>query len=229
MTKKQVIEKLQGKIGYVFKNYSLLKLALTHRSAGKNHNERVEFLGDSILSFIVAEELYTRYPDSNEGDMSRLRSTLVCGKTLAEMGREFGLGECIFLGQGEMKTGGSRRESILEDTMESLIGAIYLDSSMGVVKPLVLKWYKDRFDKFKPGQNQKDPKTLLQEFLQGRKKPLPVYEVIKITGEAHDQKFYIECSVSGNTHTVRGEGHSRRVAEQQAAQGMLALLHKKVR
>lgn len=228
MKNKIAIQNLQKKIGYTFKDESLLKLALTHRSANKNHNERIEFLGDSILSFIIAEELYTRYPRSTEGDMSRLRATLVRGKTLAEMGREFGVGDCIFLGPGEMKSGGARRESILEDVMESMIGAIYLDSDTATVKALVLDWYQARLERFKPGQNQKDAKTQLQEFLQGRKKKLPVYSVINVTGEAHDQKFFVECVVQDMKKTFKGEGASRRVAEQQAAQRALnALKHKK--
>lgn len=229
MSKKMAIEKLQREIGYSFKDETLLKLALTHRSADKKHNERIEFLGDSILSFIIAEELYTRYPRCSEGDMSRLRATLVRGKTLAEMGREFGVGDCIFLGPGEMKSGGSRRDSILEDVMESMIGAIYLDSDMLSVKALVLKWYQSRLEKFKPGQNQKDPKTQLQEFLQGRKKSLPTYSVSNITGEAHDQKFFVECAVQGINKPFKGEGVSRRAAEQQAAQRALNALKNRKR
>lgn len=227
MVNKTEIAQLQRKIGHDFKDESLLKLALTHRSAGKKHNERIEFLGDSILSFIIAEELYSRYPGASEGDMSRLRATLVRGKTLAEMGREFGVGNCIFLGPGEMKSGGARRDSILEDVMESIIGAIYLDTDMDTVKALVLHWYQSRLEKFKPGQSQKDPKTQLQEFLQGRKKALPVYTVVEITGEAHDQKFYVECVVQGIKMPFNGEGFSRRAAEQQAAQEALDTLKKK--
>lgn len=223
------IQDLQKKIGYTFKDESLLKLALTHRSADKKHNERIEFLGDSILSFIIAEELYTRYPRSTEGDMSRLRATLVRGKTLAEMGREFGVGDCIFLGPGEMKSGGARRESILEDVMESMIGAIYLDSDISTLKMLVLEWYQPRLEKFKPGQSQKDAKTQLQELLQGRKKKLPVYNVTNITGEAHDQKFFIECVVQDMKTSFKGEGVSRRAAEQKAAQSALNALKSKKR
>lgn len=227
--KKIAIQNLQRKIGYTFKDETLLKLALTHRSADKKHNERIEFLGDSILSFIIAEELYTRYPRSSEGDMSRLRATLVRGKTLAEMGREFGVGECIFLGPGEMKSGGARRDSILEDVMESMIGAIYLDSDMDQVKALVLAWYQSRLERFKPGQSQKDAKTQLQEFLQGRKKKLPVYSVTNITGEAHDQRFFVECAVQDMKKLFTGEGVSRRAAEQQAAQKALDALKSKKR
>ncbi|WP_239638517.1 ribonuclease III, partial [Vibrio cholerae] len=177
------MNKLTSKLGYTFKETELLNLALTHRSANGKHNERLEFLGDSILSFVIADELYRRFPKVNEGDMSRMRATLVRGNTLAELGREFDLGDYLKLGPGELKSGGFRRDSILADAVEAIIGAIYLDSDLETARSIVLEWYHGRLEEIKPGASQKDPKTRLQEFLQGRRKPLPVYTVTNIKGE----------------------------------------------
>jgi ribonuclease-3 len=209
---------LVRKLGYQFDNPALLSLALTHRSADSQHNERLEFLGDSILSFIIADDLYHRFPKVNEGDMSRMRATLVRGNTLAELGREFGLGDHLKLGPGELKSGGFRRDSILADAVEAIIGAIYLDSDIEKVREIVLAWYQSRLDAIQPGVSQKDPKTRLQEFLQGRRKPLPVYTVTTIKGEAHNQQFTVECEVAGIGQPVVGKGTSRRKAEQAAAE-----------
>ncbi|WP_033927533.1 ribonuclease III, partial [Vibrio cholerae] len=187
------MNKLTSKLGYTFKETELLNLALTHRSANGKHNERLEFLGDSILSFVIADELYRRFPKVNEGDMSRMRATLVRGNTLAELGREFDLGDYLKLGPGELKSGGFRRDSILADAVEAIIGAIYLDSDLETARSIVLEWYHGRLEEIKPGASQKDPKTRLQEFLQGRRKPLPVYTVTNIKGEAHNQEFTVAC------------------------------------
>ena len=160
------LKRLERKIGHTFVDEDLLKRAITHRSAGSRHNERLEFLGDSILSLVIAEALFHRFPDVSEGDMSRMRATLVREKTLAELAREFDLGEYLILGPGELKSGGFRRESILADTVEAIIGAIYLDAGMEALKPLLLRWYAERLECIRPGADQKDPKTRLQELLQ---------------------------------------------------------------
>ena len=216
--------KLTSKLGYTFKETELLNLALTHRSANGKHNERLEFLGDSILSFVIADELYRRFPKVNEGDMSRMRATLVRGNTLAELGREFDLGDYLKLGPGELKSGGFRRDSILADAVEAIIGAIYLDSDLETARSIVLEWYHGRLEEIKPGASQKDPKTRLQEFLQGRRKPLPVYTVTNIKGEAHNQEFTVACEVAGMDTPVIGKGTSRRKAEQAAAETALEQL-----
>ncbi|BBI91471.1 ribonuclease III [Serratia symbiotica] len=219
-----VRNRLQRKLGYTFQQQELLLLALTHRSASSKHNERLEFLGDSILSFVIANALYQRFPHIDEGDMSRMRATLVRGHTLAEMAREFDLGECLRLGPGELKSGGSRRESILADTVEALIGGVFLDSDMQRVERLILDWYRSRLDEISPGDKQKDPKTRLQELLQGHHLPLPSYLVVQVRGEAHDQEFTIHCQVSGLNEPVMGIGSSRRKAEQAAAEQTLKKL-----
>lgn len=216
-----VINRLQRKLGYTFNHQELLQQALTHRSASSKHNERLEFLGDSILSFVIANALYHRFPRVDEGDMSRMRATLVRGNTLAELAREFDLGECLRLGPGELKSGGFRRESILADTVEALIGGVFLDSNIQTVEQLILNWYKTRLDEISPGDKQKDPKTRLQEYLQGRHLPLPSYLVVQVRGEAHDQEFTIHCQVSGLSEPVVGTGSSRRKAEQAAAEQAL--------
>ncbi|MEZ8158034.1 ribonuclease III [Vibrio splendidus] len=218
------IDKLERKIGYQFNDADLIHLALTHRSAAGKHNERLEFLGDSILSFVIADDLYHRFPKVNEGDMSRMRATLVRGHTLAELGREFELGDYLKLGPGELKSGGFRRDSILADAVEAIIGAVYLDSDTEVVRRIILSWYQSRLEPIQPGVSQKDPKTRLQEFLQGRRNPLPVYTVTNIKGEAHNQEFTIECEVAGVDKPVIGKGTSRRKAEQAAAETALEQL-----
>ncbi|GDY24433.1 ribonuclease III [Agarivorans sp. Toyoura001] len=217
-------ERLQRAIGYKFKDDSLLNLALTHRSAGGVHNERLEFLGDAVLSWVIADELYHRFPDVSEGDLSPMRSTLVKGKTLAELARNFELGEYIKLGPGELKSGGFRRESILADAVEAIIGAVYLDSGTDSAKTMLLNWYQDRLNTIEPGLSQKDPKTRLQEILQSRKQALPDYQVVDIKGEAHNQQFTVSCAVEGLDEPVVGTSTSRRKAEQVAAELVLERL-----
>lgn len=221
-----VIKKLQKFIGYTFTDKSLLKHALTHRSASIKHNERLEFLGDSILSFIIAKALYHHFPDINEGGMSRMRATLVRGNTLAEIACEFSLGTYLKLGQGEQKSGGFRRESILANTMEAIIASIFLDSNIYTVEKIVLKWYKNRFKKIRPYGTQKDPKTKLQEFLQSKHLPLPIYYIGQIYGEAHNQIFTIYCEISIFQDPLIGIGSSRRKAEQDAANNALTKLER---
>lgn len=220
-SEQQEIKQLQRKLGYTFKQIELLKQALTHRSANSSHNERLEFLGDSILSFIIANDLYHRFPKVDEGDMSRMRATLVRGNTLYKLAREFNLGECLCLGPGELKSGGFRRESILADTIEALIGSIFLDSDIQTTKQVILTWYKTQLIEISPGDKQKDPKTRLQEYLQGHHLPLPSYLVVQVRGEAHEQEFIIHCQVSGRKEPIEGMGSSRRKAEQAAAEQAL--------
>lgn len=218
------LDRLEKRLGYRFRDRQFLNLALTHRSYKGPNNERLEFLGDSILSFVIAEYLYQRFPNAKEGQMSRLRASLVKGVTLAEIGKAFELGECLRLGAGEMKSGGFRRDSILADAVESIIGAIYLDSSHDQVRETILSWYTERLEKLTLDTTAKDPKTRLQEFLQSRRKSLPDYQVIKVSGEAHDQRFNVLCTLTDDNIETHGEGTSRRIAEQEAAKAALNLL-----
>ncbi|SHI23305.1 ribonuclease III [Ferrimonas marina] len=218
------LERLQDALNYRFRDQGLLQQALTHRSAASAHNERLEYLGDAVLSMVIAEDLYHRFPRVNEGDMTRMRATLVKGVTLAELGRELKLSEVIRLGPGELKSGGFRRESILADAVEAILGAVFLDGGIEQAKALILKLYQSRLVAIKPGSRQKDPKTRLQEYLQGRKQPLPQYTVVNVEGDAHDQTFTVRCEVEALAEPVIGKGSSRRKAEQQAAAETLELL-----
>ncbi|WP_370240194.1 ribonuclease III [Marisediminitalea sp.] len=209
--------KLSRQIGYEFKDTGLLKQALTHRSAAKQHNERLEFLGDAVLGMIIARELYDKFPQVPEGKLTRMRSTLVKGDTLAELARESDVGELMNLGPGELKSGGHRRSSIIADAMEAIIGAIYLEAGLDQTEQVVLHLWKSRINKLDPNEHPKDAKTRLQEFLQSRKLPLPVYEVVKITGKDHAQTFVVHCQVANLNSPLEGVGSSRRKAEQQAA------------
>lgn len=210
-------KKIEKRIGYTFNNRDLLVQALTHRSANDSHYERLEFLGDSILSVVIAEALYHRFPKSPEGELSRMRATLVCGQMLAKIARQFELGPFLQLGPGELKSGGYRRDSILSDAVEGIIGAIFLDSDITVAQGIVRAWFEPLLEEIQPGNNQKDPKTRLQEYLQGRQFDLPVYEVLATTGQAHNQKFSVSCSVAPLEQPVIAVGTSRRKAEQAAA------------
>ena len=212
--------KLIKKIGYTFNNKALVIQALTHRSAKGEHNERLEFLGDSILGFVIADALYLKFPDLAEGDLTRMRSSIVKGVTLAKLATDFGLGEFLILGPGELKSGGHKRESILEDAIEAIIGAIYLDANLDVAKSIILTWFEHHLSVIKPGVS-KDPKTRLQEYLQSKKIPLPTYEVIDIQGKSHNQMFTISCSTPILDEIVITKATSRRKAEQQAAQQVL--------
>lgn len=218
---------LSRRLGYTFRDPALLMSALTHRSAGGQHNERLEFLGDAILTFWVAAELYRRFPKASEGQMSRLRASLVKGTELAELARELEFGDCLVLGSGELKTGGFRRESILADAFEAIVGAIYLDAGLEVVSERIGHWYRERMAGLTLDDVQKDPKTRLQEFLQSRKLALPDYTVLTVEGDAHDQFFRIACTVQGLQGVTEGEGSSRRKAEQEAAEKALARLQKR--
>ncbi len=218
------LARLQRALGYQFTDLSLLQLALTHRSAASRHNERLEFLGDAILGFVIADDLFQRFPKVNEGDMTRMRASLVKGVTLAELARELQLQPMLKLGSGELKSGGFRRESILADAMEAIFGAVYLDGGTEAGRALILRLYQSRLDAIVPGQRQKDPKTSLQEYLQGRRKALPVYSVLDTLGDAHDQTFTVSCAVEELAEAIIGSGTSRRKAEQDAAAKTLELL-----
>ncbi|MGQ8820144.1 ribonuclease III [Bibersteinia trehalosi] len=218
------LERLQKKIGYQFANVDYLKQALTHRSAAVKNNERLEFLGDSILNFTIGKALFEKFPKSNEGELSRMRAALVKEQTLAIIARQFDLGEYLKLGAGEMKSGGHRRESILSDCVEAIIAAIFLDSGMDKAMERTIEWYKALLAQMQPGEAQKDPKTRLQEFLQSRKMPLPEYEVIDIKGEAHNQTFKVSCKVQNLDEIFVGVGTSRRKAEQNAAEQVIGKL-----
>lgn len=212
------------RIEHEFSDTNLLQTALTHRSASNNNNERMEFLGDAILSYIISIELYQRFPQAQEGELSRMRASLVKGETLAIIAREIDLGDFLSLGSGELKSGGYRRSSILADAFEAVIGAIYLDSGLESATRFVQKYFTERLNECDPDNVQKDPKTQLQEHLQARSLALPEYAVIDIKGEAHNQMFKVECLVPGLTESVFGEGTSRRKAEQMAAQKALSKL-----
>lgn len=215
---------LTSRLGYRFRDPQLLARALTHRSRGSANYERLEFLGDSILSFFIADVLYDRFPDLSEGDLTRLRASLVRRETLAGLARELGLGAVLELGGGELKSGGFDRDSILADALEALFGAIYKDGGLDAARATVLRLYQAVIDRVDPGAIVKDPKTRLQECLQQRALPTPVYEVLAVSGEAHQQHFVVECRVAGLSESVRGEGASRRYAEQAAAARVCELL-----
>lgn len=218
-------QRLQDRLGYRFNEQKLLQLALTHRSYGAHNNERLEFLGDSILNFVIGETLFQRFVDVREGQLSRLRAQLVKGETLAEIAREFELGECLILGEGEMKSGGHRRDSILADSVEALIGAIYTETNFEVCRVLVLDWYAERLAALTIDTTAKDSKSRLQEYLQGLRKPLPEYEVVEAEGESHAQIFTIECRVVLLKQPVRAQASNRREAEKLAAAQVLRLLN----
>lgn len=212
------------KMQYVFKNKEIFSQALTHRSAGNNNNERLEFLGDSILNFVIASALFRQFPRATEGELSRLRASLVKRETLSQLAREINLGGYLILGQGESKTGGAARASILADAVEALIGAVYLDSDMLVCETLILSWYADFLSKLTLDSTHKDPKTELQEYLQRLHKPLPVYKLMAMTGDEHDPWFVVQCTSHLTPQEITGEGNSRKRAEQEAAKNMLQVL-----
>lgn len=218
------IDSLKRRIAYTFNNAALLEAALTHRSVGSNNNERLEFLGDSVLNFVIAEALYQRFASASEGDLSRLRASLVKKETLAKIARELQLGDALRLGSGELKSGGYRRDSILADTTEAIIGAVLLDGGFKCCQAFVQHLYEPRLAALRLDQPLKDPKTRLQEYLQARKLPLPKYVVTQVDGADHAQHFRVECSIGGLNNPCVGEGSNRRKAEQQAASEALHLL-----
>ena len=215
-------DKLCALTGYQFRQTNLLEQALTHRSYSRQlNNERLEFLGDSVLNLIISNHIYVRYRDADEGDLSRIRASLVKEETLAKVAREIDLGDYIHLGGGELKSGGFRRASILSDALEALIGAIYLDSDYARTEVAVLQLYQGQLQDVDADANLRDPKTWLQEHLQANKNCLPSYQVEQITGKSHDQVFTVSCKLTDLDMQSNGKGSSRKKAEQQAAQKIL--------
>ena len=219
------VNKVSQLFDYEFKDKSLLNLALTHRSMGSKNNERLEFLGDSILGMVISSELFSRFPEEKEGVLTRLRSSIVKGDTLSEIAVELNLGDFIKLGSGELKSGGYRRASTLADVVEAIIGAIYLDSKVdyGIskIEKIILSIFKSRLDNCEPSGILKDPKTRLQEYLQAKNLPLPEYSVVSVSGKEHLQTFKVSCSIKGFSNHVIAKGASRRKAEQSAAEKAL--------
>jgi ribonuclease III len=217
---------LYRKIGYTFTNVALLHQALSHRSYGAQNNERLEFLGDSIVNMVIAHALFHKFPNAPEGDLSRVRASLVKGEMLAQIAHDLNLGEHLNLGQGELKSGGFRRASILADALEAIFAAISLDSDLATCHKIILNIYSSRLENLSIAQQIKDPKTELQEYMQRKKRELPRYYLQKILGDEHNQIFYVTCEV----HTIQttGHGETRRKAEQMAADEALQMLNKSV-
>jgi len=211
------LDLLAQRLGCRFRQPDLLKQALTHRSHSPSNNERLEFLGDGVLNCVVASLLYQRFPELPEGDLSRLRAHLVKESALSQIAQSLSLGDALRLGEGELKSGGWRRPSVLADAVEAIIGAVFLDAGFAAAQELVTRLYGPLLEELDPKSVGKDPKTLLQEHLQGRKLPLPEYALLSTEGEAHCQIFHVECRIPKLDIRARGEGASRRAAEQQAA------------
>ena len=218
------LDRLQDALGVRFSRVELLELALTHRSCGAANNERLEFLGDSILNHVVAEYLFQAFPDCSEGELSRMRASLVKGDSLAGLARELGLGDWLRLGPGEMKSGGRRRDSILADTLEAVLGAVLLDAGLDTLRSRLLHWYGPRLEDVSPETAAKDAKSSLQEYLQGRGLPLPRYDLRSVEGQDHCQQFLVACLVESPALVSEGRGSSRRRAEQEAAAAALEAL-----
>ena len=218
------IAKLEKAFSYQFHSQALAQLALTHRSAEASNNERLEFLGDAILGFTIAAELFRRYPDAPEGELSRLRARLVHQQSLADIANRLQLGELLILGPGELKSGGRQRVSILSDVVEAVFGAIYLDGGLEVCNAVILSTYGDLLAQGGSEEKSKDPKTRLQELLQAKSLALPSYDIISIDGEAHQQTFVVSCQIALLKQATRGVGSNRKIAEQQAAEKALQAL-----
>lgn len=224
MTRKP--EQLAQKLKLTFNNPDLLVRALTHRSMGSNNNERLEFLGDSILGFVIAQRLYELFPSASEGVLSRLRASLVNQSSLADLARKHHLGDYLLLGSGELKSGGFRRDSILSDSVEAIIGALFNDQGIDKCQQWVLELFTDKLNSLSLDNWQKDPKTRLQELMQAAKKELPVYDLVTMSGLAHQQTFKVKCIVQSTSDQTIGVASSRKKAEQDAADKMLELLKK---
>lgn len=218
------LDSLYRKLQYTFSDQQLLIDALTHRSRHSVNNERLEFLGDSILGFVIAAELYQRFPKAQEGELSRCRSALVRGETLANLAKELDLGEYLLLGPGELKSGGFRRGSTLADALEAIIGAIFLDRGYDATRKFILICFGKRLEEISIDESLKDPKTQLQEYLQSHKLPLPEYTIVTTEGSMHEQIFQVKCRVTNLSEPTYGEGTSRRKAEQAAAKQALNLI-----
>ena len=228
MAQDNALTPLSRQLEYIFKNEALLTEALTHRSAASVNNERLEFLGDGILNFTIAARLFEQYPDMQEGDLSRLRASLVNKDSLADIAKTLELGQYIKLGSGELKSGGRRRDSILADAVEAVFGAVYLDSGFDTCRLLILRLYEDKLQNVPDVQMLKDPKTSLQELLQSRHYPLPSYTVLEVTGKAHNQMFKVECSIADLDCVTTAQGRSRRKAEQAAAKLAIEEVSRKI-
>ncbi len=215
------LQPLCDKLGYEFRDLSLLQMALTHRSFGRMNNERLEFLGDSLLNFCIAEKLYQDHPHLSEGGLSRLRANLVNGEVLAVLAKELTISDYLRLGPGEMKSGGLQRKSILSNTMEAIIGAVFLDGGIEVCRQRILHWFIGQLQLSTAQGVKKDPKTSLQEYLQAKKYALPQYKLLSVEGREQNQNFKIECRVPGLSEIVIGQGSNRRRAEQNAAEQFL--------
>ncbi len=215
------LKRLQRRLEYEFRDESLLVQALTHRSAGSRNNERLEFLGDAILGFEIAENLFQRHPNASEGELSRARAQLVKRETLASVARSLDLGDYLILGTGELRSGGQTRDSILSDAVEALIAAVYMDSGIEPARALIRRMLREQIANCSPQEQPKDAKTRLQELLQARGKALPAYKVLSVEGSAHEQHFIVQCAVDSLDITETGEGTSRRKAEQEAARKVL--------
>ncbi len=215
---------LEKAFSYSFADQSLARLALTHSSADASSNERLEFLGDAILGFVIAAELFERHPDATEGELSRLRASLVNQQSLADIANALHLGELLILGPGELKSGGRTRASILSDAVEAVLGAIYLDGGLDSVRQAILKIYGNLISNIGREERRKDAKTRLQEFLQSKSMALPVYEVLSISGEDHQQTFVVSCQITLLHEPTSGCGRNRKLAEQQAAEKALSAL-----
>lgn len=219
-----VLNWLTARFGHAPTREDLFITALTHRSASSRNNERLEFLGDAVLNLLVAEHLYANFPQADEGDLSRLRARIVSAEPLAQLAQQLGLGEVLQLGGGELKTGGFRRQSILADALEAVIGAVFLDQGLDAARARVLPLVAPLILELPDPATLKDPKTRLQEWLQAHGEPIPEYRVLSASGEPHAQTFVVECLIATRDHRSRGEGSSRRRAEQQAASQLLAEL-----
>ncbi len=216
--------RLEERLGHRFQRAELIEQALTHRSFGSPHNERLEFLGDGVLGCVMAQELFARFPALSEGDLSRLRASLVRKESLAAVARDLGLGEYLRLGDGESASGGAARPSILADTLEALYGAVFLDAGYERARAMVCSTFGGTLDALDPCTTAKDPKTRLQELLQGRGQGLPSYHLVATQGAAHRQTFEVECMVEQLGLRATGKGEARRAAEQQAAEALLRQL-----
>jgi ribonuclease-3 len=215
------IEPLLRAIGHPFADKGLLERALTHRSASSINNERFEFLGDSILGFVIADELYNRFESADEGQLSRLRAGLVKRETLADIARELDLGPCLNLGTGELRSGGQTRDSILSDAVEAIFASIYFDAGYQAIRKVICRLFKSRLEAISLDMQQKDPKTRLQEYLQAKQYDLPIYDVVATTGSQHEMMFNVSCQQKQMKREVVATGASRRKAEQAAAEMMI--------
>lgn len=215
---------LEKTLRYRFHDSGLFIQALTHRSANANNNERLEFLGDAVLDFVISDAVFRRRPDADEGDLSKLRASLVKDTSLAELAADLEIGEHLVLGSGERKTGGHRRESILADALEAVFGAVFLDSGFDAAAEIIERVFERRLDELPDAEELRDAKTQLQEWLQARKLRLPEYNLVTVTGKAHQQRFSVICTVTELSQTTDGESTTRRDAEQQAARRMMDVL-----